>query len=130
VWTRPGGIESTREVMGYRCLRYAPANAVSVSTTTSQPGFFPMDAGDNRACRGASATDNSASYYDVFVGSLEDCKTLCVQQPNCVGIEVNRGGRCEVWKRPEGIGATVAVSGYQCLRYEQSVQPRDAEKEE
>jgi len=36
----------------------------------------------------------------------------------CKGIEFNRAiGRCEVWTRSEGIGATKSAVGYTCLRY-------------
>jgi len=90
------------------------------ATITSVPDeFMAVDNGSNRACRGASAKDNSGSYYNVFsAASLEECKDNCRGSQDCVGIEFNsNNGRCEVWVRAEGIGATAEVSGYQCLRY-------------
>lgn len=39
-------------------------------------------------------------------------------EPLCKGIEFHSGsGRCEVWMRPSGIGATRNVQGYVCFRY-------------
>merc|ERR1719195_449538 len=79
--------------------------------------FVPVDGGADRACRGASANDNSASYYLVIsTASLRECKEQCVQTSGCQGIEF-KGSRCEIWTRPEGIGATANVSGFSCLRY-------------
>merc|ERR1712007_83377 len=41
-----------------------------------------------------------------------------ISAPDCTGIEYMNGGRrCEVWTRPDGIGATKSVSGFTCLRY-------------
>lgn len=34
----------------------------------------------------------------------EDCKQTCREEATCQGIEYAYG-RCEVWTRPEGIGA-------------------------
>ena len=79
-----------------------------------------MDGGDGRACRGRSAQDNSATYYEVVSGltQLEDCKAKCVATAGCVGIEHNpRGrGRCEVWTRSEGIQASIPLPDFTCLR--------------
>lgn len=90
------------------------------STTTALSGFQPVDGGNDRACRGASASDNAASHYTVEVGAatLEDCKSRCVATAACRGIEFNTAStRCEVWTRPAGIEATIALAGYTCLSY-------------
>jgi len=82
--------------------------------------FAAVDGGINRACRGAGSSDNAASYYTVMGGisSLDACKDSCRSMQSCVGIEYNSGRqRCEVWTRPEGIGASLQVSGYQCFHY-------------
>merc|ERR1719413_23286 len=81
--------------------------------------FEPVDGDSDRACRGASKTDNLASYYDKQVAnSLDACKSLCKSTTGCKGIEYKASNnRCEVWTRPEGIGATKAASGFICLRY-------------
>jgi len=120
VWKRPGGIGATAEVMGFECFRYTADMAETTHTTTAVPGFTAADGGENRVCRGATSTDNSAKYYQLFetTSNLESCKALCVGTFGCVGIEFQAGGRCEVWTRPGGIGATAGASGYQCLRYE------------
>jgi len=82
--------------------------------------FSEVDGGSDRACRGATSNDNAASYYTVMGGtsSLEACKDHCRSTAGCVGIEYNSGSsRCEVWTRSAGIGASVRVLGYECLRY-------------
>lgn len=87
------------------------------STTTVLPGFVPVDGGADRACRGARSTDNLESYYVVArADSLEACQQKCVQRSDCQGIEF-KGTRCELWTRPEGIGASFALDGYICQRY-------------
>lgn len=127
-------------------------STTSLTTTVSTaPGqdFMPVDGGVDRACRGASAGDNQASYYVIQNGiaDLEGCKAICVidalcqgpelicdsrrwdfestsadsiefnaQQASLTGIEYSLG-RCELWVRPEGIGATAQVEGFTCLRY-------------
>jgi len=114
VWTRAAGIEATAVVTGYSCYRYLNA------PTTSPPSsdFEPVNGGADRACRGSSPTDNSASYYTVVSGeSLSSCQARCVAVAACNGIEYGPNGRCEVWTRPGGIQATVTVSGYSCYRY-------------
>jgi len=120
VWKRPEGIGATAKVMGFECFRYTSDIAGSTSTTTTVSGFTVADGGENRACRGTKATDNSAKYYELYKGvsHLEACKALCVGTRGCVGIEYHISGRCEVWRRPEGIGATAKVLGFRCLRYE------------
>lgn len=35
VWTRAAGIEASREVAGYWCLRYSPPEATSTTTVTT-----------------------------------------------------------------------------------------------
>jgi len=119
VWTRPEGIQATAAVPGYQCWQYSSG---ATQTTTTIPGFDEVDGGSNRACRGRSSSDNSASHYSLIPGAvptLEACKTECLAVNGCVGIEYNSdSGRCEVWTRPEGIQATAAVPGYQCWHYQ------------
>jgi len=119
VWTRPDGIGATAAVPGYHCLRYGTPTVGSTTTSPSLPGFSYADGGVDRACRGSTAADNSATYYqvEIRIPNLDACKALCVERPGCVGIEFHSRGRCEVWTRSEGIGATAGVLGYRCLRY-------------
>lgn len=119
VWTRPGGIGATQIVQGYVCLHYS---AVTVTTTPSPQSlkvFTPVDQETDRACRGANPSDNSISYYSLhFRASLQACKAQCMSESSCKGIEFqSSSGRCEVWTRPSGIGATHNVQGYVCFRY-------------
>ena len=41
------------------------------------------------------------------VTSLDECKQRCVATNGCVGIE-HINTRCEIWTRPEGIGASLS----------------------
>jgi len=95
------------------------STSTSVSTTQSEPVFEEVDGGAGRACRGASSTDNAASYYmKTTASTIYDCKDICVATPSCVGVEFGeKNQRCEIWTRQQGIRATSSVSGYTCLRY-------------
>ena len=79
--------------------------------------FANVDGGINRACRGASTSDNNPANYAVVSGvhRLSDCQTECLQAAGCVGIEFS-SGRCEVWTRADGIEATIELSGFTCQR--------------
>ncbi|CAJ1416134.1 unnamed protein product [Effrenium voratum] len=105
IWTRPEGIQASRSSQGSVCFR-----RVGV--------FEPVDGGIERACRGSNAYDNSPSYFEVrVVQLLQDCQKECLQTPQCTGIEFSIG-RCEVWTRPEGIEASIALPGFSCYRAE------------
>lgn len=100
--------------------RAAATQQPTTTTSVVSEEFSAVDGGSDRACRGASSNDNAASHYTIIGGtsSLEACKGLCRSAAGCVGIEYNSGSlRCEVWTRSAGIGASVRVRGYQCLRY-------------
>ncbi|CAJ1427609.1 unnamed protein product, partial [Effrenium voratum] len=108
VWTRPKGIMAVGYSPNAKCLRHQP--------------FQGVDGGSNRACRGAHPGDTWDAYFQVYgttgsskARSLDECKALCVGIAECKGIEY-REGRCEVWTRFGGIGASVASKGAVCLR--------------
>eukprot|EP00440_Ansanella_granifera_P012644 gb/GFBE01013739.1/.p1 GENE.gb/GFBE01013739.1/~~gb/GFBE01013739.1/.p1 ORF type:complete len:907 (+),score=157.69 gb/GFBE01013739.1/:1-2721(+) len=112
VWTRPAGIGVTKEADGYTCMRALRREEHSVKE------FLPAGGGTDRACRGATATDNKNSYFIVHSStvSIDACKRHCTEDKRCQGIEYNAAGkRCEIWIREGGVGATNAVSGYVCL---------------
>eukprot|EP00931_Biecheleriopsis_adriatica_P053216 TRINITY_DN3111_c0_g1_i1.p1 TRINITY_DN3111_c0_g1~~TRINITY_DN3111_c0_g1_i1.p1 ORF type:complete len:1315 (-),score=165.95 TRINITY_DN3111_c0_g1_i1:391-4314(-) len=104
----------------FKCSAHCTSNGGFFATTcpdSPSSRFVPVDGGIGRACRGSSSSDNLAEYYTLSsVWSLDECKDLCAQTSGCKGIEFKEG-RCEVWTRPAGIEASVAVSGYTCLRY-------------
>ncbi|CAE7438559.1 ACR4 [Symbiodinium microadriaticum] len=106
LWRRPEGIQATKPVEGFTCLR-----------NLDSPVFTPV--AENSVCRGAHENDDSADYKFVvpFPMTLLECADECRGTPNCVGIEYHRYGRCEVWTRAEGIQASKYVEGYTCLRY-------------
>ncbi|CAE8732286.1 unnamed protein product [Polarella glacialis] len=111
IWTRPEGILSSYKLTGYTCLRNDLA-----------PVFSPVDGGKDRACRGATSLDNSASYYKVFKGlTLRDCQSKCMDEAMCKGIEHAteywHAGRCEIWTLSHGNGSSAPVAGYTCMSY-------------
>ncbi|CAK9013699.1 unnamed protein product [Durusdinium trenchii] len=103
IWTTPIG--ATKELSGFSCYRY------------NLPSLQAVDGGADRACRGANETDNSPSYYRKYSGptSLDACRALCATEDGCKGIEFS-AGRCEVWLRAGGIGASKALAGFTCMR--------------
>merc|ERR1719229_455961 len=90
-------------------LLVTPLVAATTTTTTSSTAFLqfaPVDGASavNRGCRGNSTDDVGPGYYDEHAGmtSLDACKTFCIYQANCTGIEYSGsydGGRCRVWTR-------------------------------
>jgi len=90
-------------------------------TTTLISSYLAVDGGENRACRGASASDNNPSHYTKHeLETLESCQHLCSSLPECVGIEYSTG-RCEIWTRPQGIQASIQLAGFMCYRKAESV---------
>ena len=70
LWVRPGGIEASAAISGFLCLRYTGAPTTTTTSTTPSPwSFVPVDGGINRVCRGSSANDNSAAYYQLAASS-------------------------------------------------------------
>lgn len=121
IWIRPEGIGSTFPLDGYTCLAYTPNLPTTTSTTsTLNPALFQpvMGDGTDQVCRGVNAGDNADTYFTVTsAASLEACKVACVGSSSCKGIEYHVSGRCEIWTRPEGIGTTMTLADYTCLRY-------------
>lgn len=54
--------------------------------------FEPIDGGVDRACRGASSTDNNPSHYVVQNGiaDLDGCKAICIIDALCQGRSVQK----------------------------------------
>ena len=52
-----------------------------------------------------------------FVSLLQECKQACREESGCKGIE-HSDGRCELWTRAQGIQATVPLSGFKRLRWD------------
>lgn len=85
------------------------------------PPYWSLAAAQDKACRGLYHFDNSHKHYLVRQGSdtLESCQEWCQSNSNCTGIEFSavHGQRCEIWVRPYGVGATVDVANFVCLRF-------------
>jgi len=120
LWTREIG--ASAPLSDYTCLRHN-STASLVPAPAPADGFEGIDGGSNRACRGATSSDNSASYYELRTGlaSLESCKALCAERFECAGIEYSISLRCELWTRK--VGASIPLNGYTCLRYDSTVRP-------
>eukprot|EP00931_Biecheleriopsis_adriatica_P008133 TRINITY_DN109361_c0_g1_i1.p1 TRINITY_DN109361_c0_g1~~TRINITY_DN109361_c0_g1_i1.p1 ORF type:complete len:171 (+),score=31.80 TRINITY_DN109361_c0_g1_i1:71-583(+) len=109
------------------------ASDVTTSTTTvnSYLQFTPAVDGMNRGCAGSSPGDIGPGYYDETRGmtSLDACKTYCMWNLECKGIEYmwfhdnsnELRGRCRVWTRD--IDSTVALQDFICLRYNNTLPP-------
>eukprot|EP00931_Biecheleriopsis_adriatica_P004358 TRINITY_DN106040_c0_g1_i1.p1 TRINITY_DN106040_c0_g1~~TRINITY_DN106040_c0_g1_i1.p1 ORF type:complete len:1261 (+),score=170.66 TRINITY_DN106040_c0_g1_i1:87-3869(+) len=86
----------------------------------SVDAFEPVSERD-AACRGADTADNDDSYYSLTSApSMDACKVACrAKGRGCKGIEYSfQSKRCEVWTKPEGIGTSIPLSGFACLRYD------------
>ena len=104
----------------------ALANPTTTTTTTSTTStsrwaswpFRPVTEPRDQACRGQNHSDNSASFYKVVAvsGGIAECRQKCLamERNKCKGIEYSGFARCELWTRPEGIGATNGVPGFSC----------------
>eukprot|EP00931_Biecheleriopsis_adriatica_P077628 TRINITY_DN51149_c0_g1_i1.p1 TRINITY_DN51149_c0_g1~~TRINITY_DN51149_c0_g1_i1.p1 ORF type:complete len:578 (-),score=42.96 TRINITY_DN51149_c0_g1_i1:46-1779(-) len=144
VWTRAEGIGAVFDLAGHTCLRYLqPLPPLTTSTAPVPADQFVPVAGDgtDQVCRGATTSDNSASYYKVFPQihcpsmpascqvackekALDACKAACRTMPeDCKGIEYHPSGHCEVWTRLAGIGTTKSIADYTCLRYTGAAMP-------
>ena len=59
--------------------------------------------------------------------SLDACKTFCIYDVECTGIEYadtgvpEVGGRCRVWQHKEGLAITVKLIGFVCLKYSHTI---------
>jgi hypothetical protein len=108
--------DASRAGMMVTCAPAAPEASITTTLSRDTSHFEPVDGGNDRACRGSSRSDNSASYYTVEqAASLDDCKAQCTSRPECRGIELC-GRRCELWTREAGIGASKYAPGFTCLR--------------
>ena len=105
------------------CALANPTTTTTSTTTTTggtggTGGFKPVTEPKDQACRGQNHTDNSASFYKVVAvsGGIAECRQKCLamERNTCKGIEYSGFARCELWTRPEGIGATNGVPGFSC----------------
>ena len=71
-----------------------------------QRAWEPVGGAGNHACRGDNSSDNDPKHYEVitYIKSLWGCKNKCERTWDCRGIEYSPG-RCELWKRQEGLFA-------------------------
>ncbi|CAJ1420068.1 unnamed protein product [Effrenium voratum] len=87
--------------------------------------FFPVHKEfEDVGCVGSGPDDVGPGYYETFnQSSLDACKTFCIFNVACVGIEYSHeyNDRCRVWTRPEGVGGTVDLIGYVCLKYNHTI---------
>lgn len=105
------------------CLALAAGEDTAVTRPVAFMTFKPAQGsrGENVGCVGTSPADVGPAYYEESYGcsSLDVCKTKCIYNVKCVGIEYSEGddGRCRVWTRQDGIGGTVPLTNYVCLQY-------------
>eukprot|EP00440_Ansanella_granifera_P035378 gb/GFBE01038376.1/.p1 GENE.gb/GFBE01038376.1/~~gb/GFBE01038376.1/.p1 ORF type:complete len:161 (+),score=30.01 gb/GFBE01038376.1/:1-483(+) len=108
------------------------ARAAATDNSTAAPevqlDFKAVDGGFNRGCAGSSESDIGPGHYLEFHGlsSLDACKTYCIYNSRCKGIEYSKqfdGQRCRVWTRSGGIEATVGLQDYICLSFTSTLEP-------
>ena len=89
--------------------------------------FEPVDGGVSRACRGASATDNSPLNFQLSSASdLTFCQWQCIKMETCQGVEYHPSNwRCELWTRPGGIQASAYFQAADCYRRVAKLEPVD-----
>jgi len=95
---------------------------IKARTELAQKDGFHLVGGVGHACRGAYETDVSKKYYSLMwrASSIDACKKSCMDTKGCKGIEWSRWGevgRCELWKRPDGIQSFLPKPGNTCLRF-------------
>ena len=113
---RPSSMQASNQGVTMLALNTRHARMLFVTDNATE-GFEGKDGGMDRACRGATASDNSPNHYEVHsVASLDECKEVCMATEGCKGIEFSKG-RCEVWTRPGGIQATIELAGFSCYTY-------------
>ena len=119
LWTGLEGIRETYGLPGSTCLSYALA-----------PVFSPLEGGVDRACRGASPSDNPPSNYVIVeASSLHRCQEICAKWQGCRGVEYNFYTRCEIWTRAEGIQSVQYVPGHTCMDYAVKVPGADSRRQ-
>eukprot|EP00440_Ansanella_granifera_P039220 gb/GFBE01042551.1/.p1 GENE.gb/GFBE01042551.1/~~gb/GFBE01042551.1/.p1 ORF type:complete len:615 (+),score=87.21 gb/GFBE01042551.1/:1-1845(+) len=110
-------LSSTSSREDFQRFIHAELGSCPEPCATAEAFFEPVDGGTDRVCRGATPTDNSRTYYAVErVDSIDECKERCAESVGCKGIEYS-SGRCEIWNRTGGIGASDNVTGFSCWRY-------------
>mmetsp|Transcript_100705 Transcript_100705/g.324974 ORF Transcript_100705/g.324974 Transcript_100705/m.324974 type:complete len:717 (-) Transcript_100705:135-2285(-) len=118
IWTRM--VSTSVPSVGSTCLRYQSGAGTGNATLPRWAREWPwslVDGGSQRACRGASPTDDLSSNKYVYSDtvSLEDCKNRCIYAFLCEGIEYHPSGKCEVWTKI--INSSVRSENSTCLRY-------------
>lgn len=85
----------------------------SVVELEDQRAWELVGGAGNHACRGDNSSDNDPKHYQLitYINSLWGCKNKCERTWDCRGIEYSPG-RCELWKRQEGLFAYKAGSGW------------------
>eukprot|EP00438_Fugacium_kawagutii_P001670 Skav205381 [mRNA] locus=scaffold277:133735:135689:+ [translate_table: standard] len=114
LWKRKEGIWAFDypQWEGFTCLRYG------------WPGKYliPVNGGLDQACRGPDGKNSDSFYVVEAVRHMEDCRARCVAAPICKGVEFSEG-RCEIWTSE--VATTEAKVGFECLRYEPTVDSFD-----
>jgi len=126
IWTRAEGIETSTPVAGHSCWRYEPAPGAS-PVVAADPRFSLVDGGFQRACRDKDGAHVESDFKRRTARNVHDCQQLCVEDPECLGIEYDEGWNpvgdwrdranikfpCELWTTP--IGSTQYKTGYWCM---------------
>ena len=109
VWTRQQGIQASYPSAGSTCLRL-------LQDASAMLNFKEVNGGQGKGCRGSHPGDKQESYFkSTTTSTLDECKSVCVQDAECQGVSYQKSGLCEVWVRPEGIESTEDDEDSICL---------------
>jgi hypothetical protein len=114
VWSRSALEPMDHHGIWDEIVSFSAAGSTCLRHDTTGVGFQAVNGGIGQACRGSDTKDSKPQYYKLLVGisSVYDCEESCVTLPECVAIEYNPNGRCELWTRV--VHATEAKEGYSC----------------
>ncbi|CAK9096309.1 unnamed protein product [Durusdinium trenchii] len=109
VWTRREGIQASHPLAGSTCLRL-------LQDASAMNNFREVNGGRGKGCRGSHPGDKEESYFkSTTATTLDECKSICVQDADCQGVSYKSRGLCEVWVRSAGIEATEDEEDSVCL---------------
>ncbi|CAE7625834.1 unnamed protein product, partial [Symbiodinium sp. KB8] len=106
VWTRRGGIQSSRDQSGSLCLR------VGGGDIWEDASAFMSDEG--HTCGGEGLT--ALVHGPERAGSLQDCELRCASMPGCRGVDFGVGG-CRTWHGPGVVMAAAEPGSGTCHRF-------------
>ena len=114
VWTRRGGIQSSRDLSGSLCLRLGPWDTWE-DASAFVPMYNPSSPSDSYICGGEGLL--AQLHGPEKAGSVQDCELRCAAMPGCRGVDFGTGG-CRTWHGSGAVAASAAQSGSACHSFQ------------